>query len=169
MATTTFHLRVWTRFFEPPGRVWASRTDPASLPAEFPAWAPFSLADPAGLAAAIADARPLETRGRLGLVAWPIALTAVEPGVAVSDMSVNALFNRWEHELRVEPTRDGARCIDVVTFTPRLAPKASAVLTQRLFVQRHARAAAGLSADGRTVGVSVLRVWDQDEDEPDGA
>jgi hypothetical protein len=169
MATTTFHLRVSTRFFEPPGRVWASRTDPAALAREFPFWARFSLADPAALASAIGEGRPVEAAGRLGLVSWPLSLVAVEPGVSLADRSENALFSRFEHTLMVEAVRDGTRCIETVTFTPRMPAKLSAILTQRLFVQRHVRAAVGLSADARTVGVSVLRVWDPEEDEPAGA
>lgn len=169
MATTTFHLRVSTRYFEPPERVWASRTEPGALSREFPPWAPFSLADPAALAAAIAQARPLDTAGRLGLLPWPISLVAVQPGVSLSDRSENALFSRFEHTLMVEPVRDGARCMETVTFTPRMPAKVSAILTQRLFVTRHVRASAALAVDSRTVGVSVLRVWDPEEDEPAGA
>lgn len=165
MPTTTFHLRVWTRYFEPPERLWAARTDLGRLAAEFPAWAPLSLADPGALSAAVAAGGPLESQARVGLLPWPFALTQVEPGVAYQDTSDNALFARWAHTLRVEPTADGARVVDAVTFTPRLPAKPTAILTQRFFVQRHVRAAVGLSADARTVGVSVLRVWDPEEDE----
>lgn len=167
MATTTFHLRVWTRFFAPPERVWAMKTDPAALAAEFPAWAPFSVGDTAAFAAALAQARPLEGQGRLGVLPWPVALTAVDPGRSFTDTSSNALYSRWEHQHIVEPTGDGARYIDAVTFTPRLPAKLSAILTQRFFIQRHVRAAAAIDADARTVGVSVLRVWDPEEDEAD--
>jgi ligand-binding SRPBCC domain-containing protein len=167
MATTTFHLRVWTRFFEPPERVWALKTDPAALAAEFPAWAPFSVGDPAAFQGALAAARPHEGAGRLGPLPWPVALTAVQPGRGFTDTSSNALYSWWQHEHILEPTADGTRYIDAVTFTPRLPAKLSAILTQRFFVARHQRAATRLAADARTVGVSVLRVWDPEEDEPD--
>lgn len=164
MATTTFHLRVWTRFFEPPERVWATKTDPEAIAAEFPVWAPLSVDDPAALGASLQAARPSDVAVRVGLVAWPISIAAGESGVSFRYTSTNALYERWEHQHILEPTRDGCRFIDSLVFTPRGPAKLSAILTQRFFVQRHVRAATQLDADALTVGVSVLRVWGPEED-----
>ena len=160
---TTFHLRVWTRFFAPPDRVWALKSDPAAIEAEFPLWAPFSLGDKAALAAAIAAGQG-ELRGRLGPLPWPLRLVGVQPGQSFEDRSENALFSRWEHVHTVEPTPDGARYIDAVTFTPALpGPKFVAIGVKGLFVARHRAAARHLPADALTVGVHVLRVLIEDE------
>lgn len=165
MANTTFYLRVWTRFLDPPERVWAVKTDPALLRAEFPAWAPFSVDEPDTLLAAFRRSEPARVEGRMGLLrlAWPMHLEVVEPHTRYRDTSSNQLFSRFEHEHLFEPTSDGTRYIDAVTFTPRLpAAKAAAILTQRLFVRRHRAAAKHLQADARTVGTAVLRVWSDD-------
>ena len=42
---TTFHLRVWTRFFAPLEDVWALKTDPAAIQAELQPWSSFSIKD----------------------------------------------------------------------------------------------------------------------------
>lgn len=161
---TTFVLRVWTRFFDSPARVWEEKTSPAGVAREFPFWAPFSVADEEGLRAALASGRPFETTASLGPVPWPLSVERVEPGVAFVDRSTNALFHTWRHEHRVEPTTDGARYIDTVTFAPALrASKLQAIATERFFVRRHRAAAQALSADTRTIGVSALRVAN-DED-----
>jgi ligand-binding SRPBCC domain-containing protein len=175
MANTTFYLRVWTRFFDSPERVWAVKTDPDLLRAEFPAWARFSVRDAGTLQAAFQKAEPAQVDGRLSLLGtgplglrWPLNLEAVEPHTRYRDTSSNALYSRFEHEHLFEPTADGTRYIDAVTFTPSLpAAKAAAIFTQRLFVHRHRAAAKHLNADARTVGTAVLRVWVDDAAEDD--
>lgn len=162
--STTFVLRVWTRFLEPPERVWAEKTSTEALCRAFPLGASLRLDDPEGLQRSLREGTVFETEGSIGPVGWPLAITEVEPGVRFVARSTNALFHLWRHDLRVEPTRDGARCIDTVTFAPALrGAKPLAIATERLFARRHRADAERLSADLRTVGVSALRVAN-DED-----
>ena len=156
--STTFYLRVWTRFFDPPERVWAVKTSAECFQQEFPALASFQL-DHAAALEAVQQGRTAELGGRFLGVDWPVSIDGVEPGRRFVDRSVNSLFTSWHHEHRVEPTGDGTRYIDAVTFTPAVrAAKLQAVLTERFFVRRHRAAAPLLQADARTIGVSVLRV-----------
>lgn len=162
--STTFVLRVWTRFHESPDRVWAQKTAPEAFSRALPFWVAFRLDDPAGLQHALGAGSPFESTGHLGPVDWPVAVTEVEPGVSFVSRSSNALFHLWRHELRVETTSDGARFLDTITFAPAVrGAKALAVATERLFVRRHRADAEHLQADTRTIGVSALRVAN-DED-----
>lgn len=168
MGATTFRLRVWTRYFSSPEEVWAVKTDPACLAAEFRPWLSFSVDDPDGLLAAVRSGGSAEAQARLlplG-IRWPISLTGSTPGEQFADTSTNALFSRFEHSHIFQPTPDGCRYIDDVVFTPALpANKLTAILTRRLFVHRHRIAAGRLPADQRTIGTSVLRVLlEEDED-----
>ncbi len=170
--STTFHLRVWTRYNDPVSKVWAVKTDPKNLRGEFPFWLPFRVEDEAGLSAAFAAGRPFETAGKVGLlgIAWPVRLESVEPGRRFRDSSTNALFSRFEHEHIFEETRDGARYVDAVTFTPCVpAPKMVAILLKQFFVARHRAASRLLSPDRLTIGTHVLRVLIEEEQDADGA
>jgi ligand-binding SRPBCC domain-containing protein len=163
---TTFHLRVWTRFFETQERVWDVKTDPAQLAKEFPWGLGISLAKPDLLARAFSDARPCELPATLGFMrlAWPLRMEAIEPHRRFRDSSENALFSRYEHEHLFESTPDGTRYIDKLIFQPAVpAAKLLAIATRRLFVHRHQVAARHLRADARTIGVSILRVWGDGE------
>lgn len=158
--STTFRLRVWTRFLAPVAEVWRIKTEGPSLRGEFPAWLPFRVDDEAALERAFSACEPCEVRGSLGLgIPWPLRLEAVEPGVRYRDSSQNALYRRFEHEHIFEPTRDGCRYIDDVIFEPALpAAKALALSTLWLFQGRHRRAARLLPVDPQSVGTGVLRV-----------
>ena len=156
---TTFHLRAWTRFFDPIDRVWQVKTSRECLLREFPGWAPLRVEDEQRLQAAFDRAEPVEVQARLGLLPWPLRLELIEPGRRFVDSSENSLFESWHHEHLFEETSDGCRYIDAVTFRPRLpASKLAAVLTERFFIGRHKAAAPLLNADPRTIGVTVLRV-----------
>ncbi len=168
--STTFHLRVWTRFLAPVEDVWRIKTDPAALAAEFKPYAAFSF-DAAGLSRALAGDVPVELSARLRLgqllpVAWPIRLESAVLHTSYRDTSVNRLFSRFEHDHLFETTPDGCRYIDAVTFVSTLpAQKATAILTKRLFEHRHAVAAGLLPTDPQATAISVLRVLVEDEDE----
>ena len=168
---TTFHLRVWTRFLASAEDVWALKTDPSAIGAEFGPLASFRFTDPAAVSRALAGEAPVDVPARFGpvgmpLIAWPARIEAVEPGKSFRDTSTNALFSRWEHDHLVEATPDGCRYIDAITFvstTP--TQKLTAIVTQRLFQHRHAVAARRLPTDPQATGVAVLRVlveqdWD---------
>ena len=163
---TTFHLRVWTRYFDSLDKVWAVKTDPDLLEKEFPCGFAFKVDDPDALSHCIQNGGSVQTSGTLGVarIAWPISLESIEPGKRFKDTSSNALFSRFEHEHIFEETSDGTRYIDSVTFTPKTpAPKFAAILTKNLFVKRHKRAASHLNADERTIGAHVLRVMVEEE------
>ena len=163
---TTFLLSVWTRFFETPERVWEIKTDPARVAEEFPWGLGISTTKPEVLAQAFSDARPCEVDATLGFarLSWPLRMEAIEPHRRFRDTSENALFSRFEHEHLLEPTTDGTRYIDKLVFQPALpAAKLLAIVTRRLFVHRHQVAARHLTADTRTIGVSILRVWGEGE------
>jgi ligand-binding SRPBCC domain-containing protein len=167
MGSTTFRLRVWTRYFSTVEEVWAVKTDPACVAAEFRPWLHFTSDSADELVAAVRGGGSTTASARLlplG-VRWPIHLTGSTPGEQFSDTSVNALFSRFEHTHVFEPTPDGCRYIDDVVFTPALpAAKLTAILTRRLFVHRHRVASQRLSPDDRTIGTSVLRVLLEEEE-----
>lgn len=170
---TTFQLRAWTRFLAAPEAVWAHKTDPEKLGAEFRPWFGFR-ADAEALSRALAGAAPADVAARLlplGLppgLAWPVHVRTASPPVSFTDTSTNALYSRFEHVHTVEPTCDGARYLDVVTFVPRALPKVVAIVTERLFAHRHQVSARGLPADKQATGVTVLRVLDEMELEAEG-
>lgn len=165
---TTFHLRVWTRFLAPVEEVWRLKTDLGQIAAEFAPLLSFRL--PKELSGLSADAPPPMPLGplpaRLGppglpLLPWPLTVAEVDPRRRYVDTSANALYRDWRHEHRFEPTPDGCRYIDAVTFTPALpAQKLAAILTRRLFLHRHLRASRLLPADPQATAVGVLRVED---------
>ncbi len=163
--STTFHLRVWTRFSDPVQRVWQVKTSPQAFALEFPPWAPFRPSDPDALHRALQTGEGLDTQARFGPgIAWPLRLDPPEIGRRFVDHSSNALFQDWRHEHIFEETAEGCRYIDALTFTPAVpAAKLSAVLTRHFFVHRHKAVAHLLNADSRTIGVSVLRVADLEE------
>lgn len=154
---TTFHLRVWTRFLAPVEEVWKIKTDLRHISAEFGPWLSFQTVGDAIVSPGHWDAR-FGLRG-LALLPWPIELTEVLPGERFVDTSQNALYRRFEHQHLFEPTPDGCRYIDAVTFESALpAQKLSAILTQRVFLHRHRVAARLLPTDPQATAVSVLRV-----------
>jgi ligand-binding SRPBCC domain-containing protein len=162
--STTFHLRVWTRFLAPVEDVWRLKTDPKALSAEFAPYASFCIKDDAALARALGGEVPAELSasfrpGRVLPVPWPIRLESATRNVSYRDTSTNALFSRFEHDHTFEPTPDGCRYVDAVTFVSR-APlqKVFAIATQRMFQHRHRVAAKALQADPEATGVAVLRV-----------
>lgn len=160
---TTFHLRVWTRFLAPVEDVWKLKTDPASIMAEFRPYASFCL-DENAVREAMAGHVPVDMKaslrlGRMLPVAWPSRLESVKPNLSFRDTSTNRLFSRFEHDHLFEPTPDGCRYVDAVTFTSTVpAQKITAILTKRLFEHRHMVAARSLPTDPQATGVSVLRV-----------
>ena len=167
---TTFHLRVWTRFLAPGAEVWKLKTDLAALSAEFRPWAAFGGVDPGALNGPVpsqhlAKLRPL---GLPGGFAWPLTLEVVEPEVRFRDTSTSALFSRFEHDHVFEPTPDGCRYIDVVTFTPTFpAQKLAAIMTRRMFVHHHTVAAKRLPTDPQATAVGMLRVMVEEEADPE--
>lgn len=154
-------LTVSTRVFAPPARVWAQRTDPALLRAEFPRWLLFDLpaAEADRLRAAFASATPVTVTGHFSpaRLPWPIHLRAVTPGSTFHDTSENALYTAFSHLHRFEPASDGCRTVDQVSFTPAFAPALLAALTTRVFVHRHRTLAAHLPVDARAAAVAILR------------
>ncbi|MEN9784878.1 MAG: hypothetical protein RLZZ299_142 [Pseudomonadota bacterium] len=166
-----FHLRVWTRHLVPVETVWRAHTDPTALAA--------SLGLPSGWvegAVSFEGDAPRETvlrvRGPLGrgLPVWPLRLTQVEPGVRYVDTSENTWFRAWSHEHLFEPTPDGCRYVDAITFAPAgPAPQLVADAVKRVFVRRHRWFARKLASDARATGISVLRARVEDGwDEPSG-
>ncbi len=172
---TTFHLRVWTRFLAPVEAVWALKTDPSAIAAEFRPTMRFCMAE-GGLARALAGPLPADIDARLRVgpfppgFAWPLRIEAVETHARIRDTSTNALYSRFEHEHLFETTPDGCRFIDALTFVSR-APtqKLFAILTKRMFEQRHRVAALRLPTDPQATAVSVLRVLVEDEDGAEAA
>jgi ligand-binding SRPBCC domain-containing protein len=150
---TRWRLRVWTRFFESPERVWERKTDLDAIEAEFPRWLPFSV--PADQRAAVFAGEP--ALARFGPLSWPLQVREQVAGQRYVDTSENALYAEFIHEHSIEPSSDGCRYIDDVVFVPRFASKLVAIATAHTFVLRHRRAARGLDADARTVGTRVLR------------
>jgi ligand-binding SRPBCC domain-containing protein len=161
---TTFHLRVWTRFFAPLEDVWALKTDPAAIQAELQPWSSFSIKDGDALRRALGGDVPVDLSASLRLgqilpVSWPIHLASVVKHASFRDTSTNALFARFEHDHLFEVTPDGCRYVDAVTFTSKApAQKLFAIGLQRHFQHRHAVAAKRLKTDPQATGVAVLRV-----------
>lgn len=148
--------------------VWALKTDPDQLTAEFRPY--FSFVIGASLPTLLNGPWPAEYNASLrplGLppgIPWPGKLEAVEPKVSFTDSSSNSLFSLYEHVHQFETTPDGCRYIDAVTFTPRLpAQKYMAILTQRLFQHRHRVAAKRLPTDPQATAVAMLRVKGPEE------
>jgi ligand-binding SRPBCC domain-containing protein len=170
--STTFHLRVWTRFLAPLDDVWALKTDPFALAAELRPQLGLSLTDDDALARVRAGQAPADLQASLRLgglppgVAWPIHVESIVPRVRYRTTSKNALFARYEHDHLFEETPDGARYVDAITFTSTApAQKLFAILTKRLFEHRHRVAAGRLPTDPQATGVSVLRVLVEAEEE----
>lgn len=167
---TTFQLRVWTRFFASPEQVWALKTNPAALAAEFQPYFSFS-ADAAAMSRAFAGALPAEIPAKLrpfGIppgISWPVHLREAKAPEAYTDTSENIIYSRFSHHHSIEVTPDGCRYIDAVVFAPRLASKPMALFTERLFRHRHKMAAKSLKADPQATGVSVLRVLIEEEEQ----
>jgi ligand-binding SRPBCC domain-containing protein len=161
MSAPTYVLTVSTRVFAPPARVWAQRTDPALLRAEFPPALFFALpgAEADRLRAAFAAAAPVRVTGRFTpfRLPWPIELRAVTPGESFLDTSENALYRAFSHLHRFEAASDGCRTVDQVTFTPAFAPGLLAAATARVFVHRHRTLARHLPVDPRATAVAILR------------
>ncbi|MEL6343935.1 MAG: hypothetical protein AAFV53_12450 [Myxococcota bacterium] len=168
MASTTFRLRVWTRFLAPRADVWVLKTDPRRLVEEFLPYALFLSIDGGATVRGAREGLTGKTTGILlppGLP-WPIDLIRSEPERVYVDHSKNLLYSRFEHQHLFEETPDGCRYIDDVIFQPALPfRKLSAVLTERMFIHRHQVAARHLPVDVRTVGTSVLRVLIEEERE----
>lgn len=164
----TFRLRVSTRYRETPEVVWAQKTDPEAIMAEFPPWVPFRVTRPADLRAALADgAERVRSPARLGLLPWEVQLTMLEPGRAFEDRATTALFDLYVHTHRLQPVDDGTHYLDDLWFAPRVAPELVARILRRTFVARHRRAARSLAADPLTVGHAVLRHVLEDERLPE--
>jgi ligand-binding SRPBCC domain-containing protein len=167
---TTFHLRVWTRFLAPVEEVWALKTDPRAIVAEFRPHG-FSMAE-TDLAAALAGKVPADIAATFRFggippgISWPIRLESVVEHQRYRDTSTNALYSRWEHDHVFETTPDGCRYVDAVTFTST-APlqKLFAILTKRTFERRHRIAAKRIATDPQATAVSVLRVLVEAEEE----
>ncbi|MDP2315055.1 MAG: hypothetical protein Q8P41_19300 [Pseudomonadota bacterium] len=161
---TTFHLRVWTRFLASPADVWALKTDPATMKAELRPWLTFCVPDGAALTRALEGDAPADLANsvRLGQVlplAWPTRVESAVPRQSYRGITKSALFNRFEHDHIFEPTPDGCRYVDSVTFSSTApAQKLVAIALQRLFQHRHAVAAKRLPTDPQATAVAVLRV-----------
>lgn len=163
-----YRLRVSTRFRAPPDAVWAHKTDPRAIMAEFPPWAPFRINRPDDLLTAWADGAPtVRSPARVGLVPWEVHVHLVEPGRVYVDRGVSSLMRLFVHQHKVTPASDATHYTDDVWFTPAVAPELTARILRRLFVARHRRAATVLEADARTVGHAVLRHVMEDETIPD--
>jgi ligand-binding SRPBCC domain-containing protein len=159
-----YRLRISTRYLAPPEQVWAQKSDPQAIMAEFPPWAPFRLNRPADVAAALADgADRLRAPARLGLMPWEASVRLLEPGLAYEDIGTSSLFTFFHHTHRLQPVSDGTHYLDDVWFTPAFAPELSARVLRRVFVVRHRRAAQVLPADPQSVGHAVLRHVLEDE------
>lgn len=165
-----FHLRVWTRFFATPEQVWALKTDPAALAAEFRPYLWFT-ADADAMSRAFAGPLPAVVPAKLrpfGLpigITWPVHLRQAKRPEAYTDTSENRLYSRFSHVHQIEVTPDGCRYIDAVTFAPRMGSKPVALLTERLFKHRHRVSAKALKADPQATAVSVLRVLIEEEEQ----
>lgn len=154
-----WRLRVWTRFLAPPEQVWALKTDLDRLSQEL--W-PLVLAfeDRAAVLAALQQGRPGSFPARLYPpgIRWVTELTEIVPGQRFVDRSRNALYRDFEHRHLVEPSQDGTRYVDDVTFTPAgPCPDLVVRLTRHSFQRRHRRAARHLPHDPRATGVVALR------------
>lgn len=166
---TTFQLRVWTRFLAPLEDVWALKTDPATIQAEFRPWMSFCLPQGDAFARALGGGVPADLAcslrlGRVLPIAWPARVESVVKQQSFRDTSTNALYSRFEHDHLFEVTPDGCRYIDSVTFTSTSpAQKWFAIATQRAFQHRHTVAAKRLPTDPQATAVAVLRILVEEE------
>jgi ligand-binding SRPBCC domain-containing protein len=161
--TTRFQLSCSTRFFASADEVWAIKTDPKALAAEFEPFFRFT-GDLDALRACLRGEglpRTVEARiwaGVLPTVSWPFQFVEHVDGSHFVDRSDNALFSEWEHIHRVEVASDAVRYLDLVRFTPRFGPPhLVGRMVEELFKHRHRRAARKLSSDARATGVALLR------------
>jgi ligand-binding SRPBCC domain-containing protein len=163
----TYRLRVSTRFWVPAEDVWAHKTDPKAIMAEFPMWVPFRINRPDDLIAALSEgASTVRSPARVGLLPWEVQVQIVEPGRLYVDRSESSLMNFFVHQHCVEVASDGTHYTDDIWFTPAVAPALTARLLRRVFAARHTRAAQVMPADPRTVGHAVLRRVLEDETVP---
>lgn len=69
------------------------------------------------------------------------------------------LYTDFHHETLFEPSPDGCRYVDSLTFTPALPlQKLTAILTRRIFMHRHRLLAKNLASDPQATAIGVLRV-----------
>lgn len=162
-----WRLTVWSRFVAPEDQVWAHKTDPLTLQHEFPPWLRIHVSNIEGLRRAIRETGtgtfPGRITGPLGIIGmkWPFEIQATRPPRYYRDGSVNAVYGKWVHEHRLEPTPIGmVRYVDDVRFEVKFG-RLGAELTRQLFIERHRRAARFLAADSRAVGRSWLRRLDE--------
>jgi len=159
-----YRLRVSTRYLAPVEDVWAQKSDPHAIMAEFPPWVPFRINRPADLLSAWADgAHSVRSPARIGPIPWEVQVRLLEPGRAFEDRGASKLFSLFVHTHTLEPTRDGTRYLDDLWFTPTFAPELVARTVRRVFVARHRRSARVLLADPQSVGHAVLRHVLEDE------
>ena len=159
-----YRLRVSTRHLAPVEDVWAQKTRPVAVMAEFPFWAPFSINRPDEVAAAVADgATRLRVPARVGLFPWEATVWVVEPGRSFSNIGTSALFHLFHHTHQLQPTADGTHSLDDLWFAPARGGDAFARMVKRVFVSRHRRAAQVLPAEPYSVGHAVLRHVLEDE------
>ena len=159
-----YRLRVTTRYLAPPAEVWAQKSDPVAIMAEFPLWAPFKITRPDEVAAALADgATRLRVPARLGPFPWEAVVRVTEPGLSFEGHGTSSLFSLYHHTHQLKPIADGTHYLDDVWFTPAAGGERFAQVVCRLFVARHRRAARVLAAEQYTVGNAVLRHVLEDE------
>jgi ligand-binding SRPBCC domain-containing protein len=146
-----------------PEEVWALKTDPDALVAEFRPFGYFSLSDTerSMMRAAFSEASSCALRLRIPPFGfeWPMNIDVVENKRVYRDRSSNRLYEEWSHYHRIEPSSDGALYVDEVVFVSALPMhKWVAKLTKHLFVHRHKMAARRLPTEFGTVGVAMLRL-----------
>jgi len=150
-----------------PEDVWAYKTDPNAIMAEFPPWIPFRINRPDALVAALNDgASAVRSPARIGLFPWEVQVQVVEPGRLYVDRGESALMTFFVHRHYVDVASDGTHYTDDIWFTPARAPALTARLLCRVFLACHTRAARVMPADPRTVGHTVLRRVLEDETVP---
>lgn len=163
MSRLRWRLRVWTRFRASPEEVWAIKTDPDALAAEFRPFGYFSLSETerSMMQAAFSEASSCALRLRIppfGLE-WPMNIDVVENERIYRDRSSNSIYQEWSHYHRIVPSSDGALYVDEVVFVSALpVDRWLAKLTKNLFVHRHKMAARCLPTEFGTVGVAMLRL-----------
>ena len=113
---TTFSLRVWTRFLAPVEDVWKLKCDLKEISSEFGPWMRFCISDMDRIENVGEDKGELGFRGIPFGISWPLHLEQVEPQQRFIDRSSNLLYRDFRHEHLFEPTPDGCRYIDAVTF-----------------------------------------------------
>jgi hypothetical protein len=67
-----------------------------------------------------------------------LTLIEFQHGTGFVEQSPMGSMRLWRHERRIEAARHGCTLIDVLTFEPRFAPRASRWFIHRLFAHRHA-------------------------------